>query len=100
MDALVIAATGMRSAERRIAVSAHNVANIRTEDFRPFEAHQRSLPDRSGSEVIVRQEDLPRDVDLVDETVEQILSSIQFQASFGAFQIALDTRGRLFDLFA
>ena len=88
MDALLIATTGMRSAERRLAVSAHNVANLRTEDFRPFEANQRSLPEGSGSEVIVRQEDLFRAADLVEETVEQILASTQFQASFGAFEIA------------
>ena len=100
MDALIIAATGMRSAERRLAASAHNVANLRTEDFHPLEVHQRDLPDGGGSEVLVRQEPQPREVDLIEETVEQLLASVQFRASFGAFQIAADVRGRLFDLFA
>ena len=100
MDALLIAATGMRSAERRLAVSAHNVANLRTENFQPLEAHQRDLPDGAGSEVLVSQSPQPLDVDLIQETVEQLLASVQFRASAGAFQIAADARGRLFDMFA
>lgn len=99
MDPLAVAASGMRSAELRLAASAHNVANLVTEDFRPLRADQRSLPG-GGSEVQVRQEPDPRPVDWIREFVEQVHAKHQHSASARVFAVAAETRGQLVDLFA
>lgn len=97
MDALGIALTGMQGAERRIAVSAHNVANWLTEDFRPQRAIQTSEPG-GGSRVRVQQAERPQRVDLTREVVDQIQASVQYGASARVFAVGAETRGRLVDL--
>ena len=97
MSALGIAASGMRSAELRLAVSAHNVANWTTPSFRPLRADQSSVAG-GGSAVEVRQLADPEEVDLARELIDQILARVQFQASAGVFATAAEIRGTLLDL--
>ena len=97
MDALGIALSGMQSAEVRVAVSAHNVANMMTEDFRPQRAVQSSLP-RGGAQARVEQAASPRPVSLAREVVGQIEASVQYTASARVFAVGAEMRGQLVDL--
>ncbi len=99
MDPLTVAASGMRSAELRLAASAHNVANLGTASFRPLRATQVSLAS-GGSAAQVRQERDPREVDLAREIVDQMTASLQFEASARVVDVAAKTRGTLLDLLA
>jgi flagellar basal body rod protein FlgG len=99
MDPLAIAASGMRSSEVRIAASAHNVANLLTPSFRPLRVHQ-SVLEGGGSTASVRRADMPEDVDLLREFVEQMQAKLQFQSSARFFSAASETSGHLIDLLA
>ncbi len=97
MDPLTIALSGMRSAELRLATSAHNVANLGTSSFRPLRATQTSLAG-GGSTVQVSQEPSPREVDLAREIVDQLTASFQYEASLRVIDVTAKTRGSLIDL--
>ncbi len=99
MDPLAIAASGIRSAETRLAASAHNVANLGTRSFRPLTATQTAVRG-GGSAVYVRQEPLPREVELPRELVEQIRAASQLRASLRVLAVAAETRGHLIDVLA
>jgi hypothetical protein len=53
-----------------------------------------------GSAALVRQTDAPQPVDLGQEAVEQILASLQFNASLRVFSVAGELRGRIVDVLA
>lgn len=97
MDALGIALSGMQSAGTRVAVSAHNVANLLTGDFRPQRALQTSLPS-GGARVSVEQSAGPERVSLAREVVGQMQAGVQYSASARVFQVGADMRGQLVDL--
>lgn len=98
MEALGIALSGMQSAQTRVAVSAHNVANLLTEDFRPQRAVQTSLAS-GGSEARVERRPDPAPVSLAREVVGQIQASTQYSASARVFAVGAEMRGTLLDLF-
>ncbi len=98
MDVAAIAASGMRSAERRLAASAHNVANLTTEDFHPLSVRQVSTA--PGSAAVIERADTPRGVDLVREFAEQIRAAHQFRASLRVLGISQTLHGATVDLFA
>ena len=99
MDALGIALSGMRGAETRIAVSAHNIANLLTEDFRPQRAEQ--VASRGGgSQTRVRQSTQAAPVSLEREIIGQIQAETQYAASARVFAVDAELRGSLLDLFA
>jgi flagellar hook protein FlgE len=97
MDALAVAASGVRSAEVRLAASAHDVANLTTPSFRPLRADQTALAE-GGSVVHVSQEPAPREVDLARELVEQMLAALQLKGSLRVLATASELRGQLVDL--
>ena len=99
MDPLAIAASGIRSAELRLAASAHNVANLGTPSFRPLRADQVSVAG-GGSAARVQQEPTPREVDFAREVVEQMRASFQLNASLRVYATVSETRGHLLDLLA
>jgi flagellar basal-body rod protein FlgC len=99
MDPLAIAASGIRSAQQRLAASAHNVANLTTPAFRPLETVQSSVRG-GGAAAITRQAASPGEVDLSRELVEQILARTQFQGSLRVISVASEMHGSLVDLLA
>ena len=99
MDAIGNALSGMQSASVRLATSAHNIANLLTEDFKPQRANQRSLAG-GGSEAFVSEAGSSRPVQLERELVGQIEASAQYTASARVVSVASELRGSLFDLFA
>jgi len=98
MEALGIALSGMQSAQTRVAVSAHNVANLLSEDFRPQRAVQTSVA-AGGSQVRVAQSPDPAPVSLAREVVGQIQASTQHSAGARVFAVGAEMRGTLIDLF-
>jgi len=99
MDAIQSALSGMQSAQRSFATSAHNVANLLTEDFRPLRTTQ-SARAGGGSTASVSQAPVPRPVDLTREVVSQIQSKTQYTASLRVFEAGAEMRGELIDLLA
>ena len=99
MDTVGIGLSGMQSASTRVAVSAHNVANLLTEDFRPQRALQSSLAG-GGSEAAVQTSPTPEPVDLDQEMIDQIVSKVQFKASARVVDVGLEMRGSLLDILA
>ena len=98
MDVASIAQSGIRSAELRLAASAHNVANLNTEDFHPLVARQVSAA--PGSRVSIERSATAAPVDLLHEMVEQLRAAHQFRASLRVLGISASTHGALIDLFA
>jgi flagellar hook protein FlgE len=99
IGALYTAVSGINSASRRIGASAHNLANLGTEDFRPLRSHQSSVAE-GGSEVQITQEQEPRQVEIQDEIVEQILASVQAKASMRTVETESSLIGSLLDILA
>ncbi len=99
MDAMGIALSGMQSAQTRVAVSAHNVANLLTDGFRPQRVMQTSAPS-GGSQASVTTAPSPEPVSLEQEIVDQIVSKTQYAASARVLGVVAEMRGSLFDLFA
>ena len=100
MGALDIAVTGMASAEVRLAASAHNVANLVTENVRPLRTTQVSVEPGAGSVAFAQQTALPEPVDYAQEFVQQVLASLQYRASARVVATDAAMRGSLLDLFA
>ena len=98
MEALGIALSGMQSAQTRVGVSAHNVANLLTEDFRPQRTLQTTRAS-GGSQARVEQSRDPAPVSLSREIVGQIQASTQYSASARVFAVGAEMRGTLLDLF-
>ena len=99
MEAMGIALSGMQSAQTRVAVSAHNVANLLTDGFRPQRAMQTSAP-AGGSQASVTTAPAPEPVSLEQEIVDQIVSKTQYEASARVLGVSAEMRGSLLDLFA
>ncbi len=99
MDTLAIALSGMQSAQSRLAVSAHNVANTLTQDFHPQRSEQVSLSS-GGAQARVRTAPKAAPVQLEREIVDQIQARTQYLASARVFQAGSDLSGALFDIFA
>ena len=99
MDALAIAASGIRSAALRHAASAHNVANLATPSFRPLRTTQVSI-EHGGSVAHARQTPTAEEVDLAREYVEQIRAALQFKGSLRVLALGSALRGSLIDLVA
>jgi flagellar hook protein FlgE len=99
MDAMGIALSGMQSAQTRVAVSAHNVANLLTDGFRPQRAVQTSVA-AGGSQASVATTASPEPVRLEQEIVDQIVAKNQYRASARVLGVSAEMRGSLLDLFA
>lgn len=99
MDTLGIALSGMQSASTRVAVSAHNVANLLTEGFRPQRVEQTSQAS-GGSRASVATAPTPEPVSLDREIVDQITAKTQFKASARVLAAGLEMRGSLLDILA
>ncbi len=99
LDAFSIARSGIDAASARQAVSAHNVANLTSEDFRPLRTTQVERA-AGGSEARVSQAASPEPVELSREIVEQVLARVQLEASLGVLRTSSEMTGRLVDVLA
>jgi flagellar hook protein FlgE len=97
ISAISAGLSGIASAEKRIGVASHNVANLLTEDFRPLAAEQHSRAE-GGSSATVQKESEPREVDLARELVGMDTAAIQAKASMRVIETELDLLGSLLDI--
>ena len=97
MNTLAIGVSGLHSAEVRLAASAHNLANLTTERFRPVRTIQEEVV-TGGSTARIDQVPSPAKVDLVHETAELARASLQYTASLRLIAVEFDLRGQLVDL--
>jgi flagellar basal-body rod protein FlgC len=97
MDAVGTALSGLASSQARLFASAHNVANLNTESFRPLRALQSTLRG-GGAEASLERSPAAREVSLAHETVERIRAGHQFVGSLRVLETALQMRGSLVDL--
>lgn len=96
-DAASAGLAGINSATQRIGASAHNVANLNTQDFRPLEVRQAvDATDRPRATVERSKE--AREVDLTREIVDQLRARIDFEASLRVIEADLETKGMLLDM--
>ena len=98
-DALSIATSGLQSAQVRMRNSAHNVANLVTEDFRNHRTVQSNRAG-GGSVASTRVDATPREVSLIHEVAEQSRAKLQYQASARIISIDSAMKGSLLDAFA
>lgn len=94
-----IALSGIAAAGVRMGVSAHNVANLTTEDFHPLRSYQESVAG-GGTRVQVERSPTAETVDLAGEIVNQMTASLQARASMQVLKTDMGLIGSLLDLFA
>jgi flagellar basal body rod protein FlgG len=97
VDGLRVAASGLEAAHVRMRNSAHDVANLVTDGFRPHET--RNVEQAGGgveAQTLVAPE--PRDVSIAHELVDQMLAVVQARASARVFAAEVETRGALLDI--
>ena len=99
METIGIALSGMQSAQTRIAGSAHNLANLLTNDFRPLHTRQVSRAS-GGSDASSIEASAPAPVRLEREIVGMIEAGGQYTASLRVLEVASDLRGSLIDMLA
>ena len=97
MNTLAVGVSGLHSAQVRLAASAHNVANLTTEGFRPVRTIQAEGV-AGGSTARIDQVRSPAEVDLIHETVERARASLQYTASLRLIAVEADLWGQLADL--
>lgn len=96
IDAIGRSLSGIQSAFARQGVTAHNLANTLTEDFRPQRARQLES-ESGGSRVEVDRAEQPREVDIARELVDTSLASVQAKASLRVIDTETDLIGSLID---
>ncbi len=99
MDTLSVALSGLQSADLRLDASAHNVANLTTEEVRPLRVVQEERLG-GGSVARIDRAASPRPVDRLHEAVEQIRARSQYIASLRVLAVEDDLRGQLTDILA
>ncbi len=92
---LSISSSGMAFNERRLNASAHNTANLSTEDAARAHVQAEEVP---GAGVRSRHSVSARDISAVDESVEQILAGHHFTANVRAAQTQDEMLGVLLDV--
>ena len=97
VEALSAALSGIQAASTRQAASAHNVANLTSDEFRPLRVTQAERAG-GGTRARVQRTPQPEEVDLARESVEQIRARVQLEASVGVIRAEAETKGSLVDL--
>jgi len=96
--------SGLRAAQLRLDVSAHNVANVQTPGFQRQQVQQTTQPATGGVNAQVGQEpaSLTQGPDgfsrLAEDMVEQRISLYSFAASLRTVQTQDDMLGTLLDV--
>ena len=97
IDPATAALSGLRAAGVRLRSSAHNVANLLTEDFHPERVVQEAEA-TGGVSARVERSAQPAEVDLASELVDQQVASLQGRASLRVLETHLGMLGRILDL--
>ena len=90
--------SGVRAAEERMSASAHNVANLNTEEARALRVRLSERANRGG--VDARTERTEERPDLAEETVEQMSARNYLKANANAIRTQDEMLGTLLDILA
>lgn len=91
-----IALSGMKAAQSRLGVSAVNIANLGTEDYRRRELVSTA---QAGGGVSVSVGVAPQPGSaLVEDVVAQLAAKNQFLANLAVFRASVHRRGSLLDI--
>ena len=93
-----IALSGINTAQTRLQVAAHNIANLSTPDFRRQEVTQNTQADGGTRAVIGRADTIGPD--LVGDLVRQLQAKHDFLANLSVLKTSNETLGSLLDIFA
>ncbi|TSE35288.1 flagellar basal body protein [Tepidimonas charontis] len=93
--AIASALSGLKTAQLRLDISAHNVANASTAGFAPLAVRARALP-QGGVEPTVQRLPAPG-VDWTAQWVEQKMAANAFGANWRVFQTTDRMLGQLLD---
>lgn len=91
-----ISTSGLQAAQVRLQASAHNVANLQTEDFHRQEVAQQARPDGGGVDATVKRSPAAGAA-LEADVVEQIGAKHAFFANAAVFRTADRMLGTLLD---
>ena len=92
---LSISASGLAVNAQRLTASAHNTANLTSEETARVRVRAQEIP---GSGVLARHSVGGEDTTVVDEAVEQLLAGHHFTASLRAVQAQDEMLGMLIDV--
>ena len=92
-----IGSSGLLAAQLRLDTSAHNVANMKTPQFRRQVVVQEEAADRAGVRASVQRQQDAEGVALENEAVEQMSATYAFKASLRTIQAEDQMLGRLID---
>lgn len=93
-----VAVTALNAASTRLAVAAHNLANINTPDFQAMQAIQVEQPSQRGVSVYTVRTDEP--TDLVRELVQQSMTLRYAQVNGRVIKTYREIMGEVVNLFA
>lgn len=89
--------SGLQAAGVRMSASAHNVANLQTEEFHPERVVQSERAEGGVSAHIERSAE-PESVDLARELVDQRMADLQARASLRVIDTELEMLGSVLDI--
>ena len=90
--------TAIRAASVRLAISAHNVANVNTPGYHAMRAMIEEQPTQLG--VTVRAEQTDQPVDLGREMVDQLMTLRYAQANMKVMKVQDQLSGTLLNMWA
>ncbi len=99
IDAVSAGISGLQAANTRQSNSAHNVANLLTDDYRNHRTRQVER-EAGGTQASTQIDSEARPVNLAQEVVQQKLATVQAEASARVIDTALDLERRVLDIFA
>lgn len=112
MNGILSSLAGMLNAQRRLDVTAHNIANSQTEGYRAIRATSSDatrggidiadIPDNTSGNIALPTDGAeflpPSNVNLTTEITNQIISKNAFTANLNMLKAQDDTLGSLFDI--
>ena len=91
-----IAVSALLAYEKKLAVTANNIANINTENFKPSETATNEAAN-GGVYVTISQADLP-EVDIAKEMVDLMIEKNGIQANIKSIQTGEETTRSILDI--
>jgi len=94
---ILTALQGVIAAQERLNKSAHNIANINTENFMPLKIHQESKSP-AGVKAYTYKSQTQKDTSIINEKLDEITSLIDVKANISIIKAADDMIGKIVDL--
>lgn len=90
-----IALSGINAAQTRLNASAHNIANMSTDNFRREEVSAQEQPE--GGVAVTVNKSGRVGTDLVQDIVEQKMAALEFKANVQVLKTSTQVMGTLLD---